>query len=245
MRNEVIDKSMPAFLQNITQDDSEAYLIYCILAVILDKIIIENPLKPIELYITPETEDIFIDLGKRLGRTLPYFTKNHEFVVDVDTKEQDQEILTTYLDEIKEAVYVLDESNEYMQFVKNEMAKEWLQKNGYTGQSRKTEQIDELPSNWHWHNREKGQYSFAGKIFIQTGKLRKKVFQALMDTFEKTPQAVSMKTLKEKTGIDAPDLRTEVFQINTRLKEKGFEFEATGKGYYILNKIFLIPPLPL
>lgn len=94
-----------------------------------------------------------------------------------------------------------------------------------------------LPANWKWFDRKKGQYQFGSVTFTQTGKIRKPVFMALMDIYEKTPQAISVLTIKEKTGVKPERIRTEIGAINGRLIKKiGFYFKGSGEGYYTLEK---------
>ena len=243
MRNVVIDKSLPSFLQSPSSSNSEVYLAYCIITIILEKISKESPLKPIAIKVTNETKDFFVDLAKRFNREEPYLTPTLEFIIDIDTKEQDYAILINFLNEIKEEVYQLDEKNEYLQFLKDEIIKGWLQNNGYSGNETKEEKILTIPSNWHWHDREKGIYNFS-RPFKQGGlRAKKKIFQALMDSFEETPQVISIKTLQEKTNFNAQRLRIEVKQINENLSKQGFsiKFIPSGLGYYNLVRTINFP----
>lgn len=98
--------------------------------------------------------------------------------------------------------------------------------------------IIEKPSDWGWVDKIKGIYQFGKIPFEQTGGIRKEMFTALMDTFEQTPQAISIQTLYEMTNIDPPRIRIEIKAINTRLKVKvGIYFKGSGKGFYTLEKL--------
>lgn len=99
-----------------------------------------------------------------------------------------------------------------------------------------------IPQGWKWFDKEGGIYQFGNRgNFTQPGKkARKKVFLALMDTFEKSPQAISVATLNEVTGIKSERIRIEIDAINGRLtKEIGFYFRGSGKGYYTLEKTYI------
>lgn len=100
-------------------------------------------------------------------------------------------------------------------------------------------QIVEKPKDWGWLNKKEGEYQFSKKIFQQKGeKRRKKIFQALMDVFEKSPQAISVDNLREMTGLTGKIIRIEISAINKRLvKAIGIRFVGTGKGYYILKSL--------
>jgi len=95
---------------------------------------------------------------------------------------------------------------------------------------------------WGWHKREKGEYKFGKEIFHQGGKkIRKKLFQSLMDLYEKSPRALSVKSLCEMTGLDPRRLRIEISAINQRLKKQiKLYFKGSGQGFYTLE-VFIIP----
>lgn len=95
-----------------------------------------------------------------------------------------------------------------------------------------------VPSKWGWFDKKAGEYQFGSKgIFTQGGdKVRKKVFQALIDIFEESPQGVSVASVSQRTGIKPERLRIEIDAINTRLsKQIGIYFKGTGKGYYMIE----------
>lgn len=99
-------------------------------------------------------------------------------------------------------------------------------------------EVKEKPLDWEWINKEKGIYQFGKVQFTQTGKQRRKVFIALMYTFERSPQAISIQTLREMTDLKSPRIRIEISAINTRLKAKvGIYFKGSRKGFYTLEKL--------
>lgn len=92
------------------------------------------------------------------------------------------------------------------------------------------------PDNWKWFDREAGQYQFGEKQFTQAGKTRKKVFQSLMDIFEKS-QSISVATLAEETQLPPSRVRIEIAGISGRLSKKvGFYFKGSGQGFYTLEQ---------
>ena len=99
--------------------------------------------------------------------------------------------------------------------------------------------ITRKPRNWGWLNKKDGEYQFGKKPFKQVGdKVRKGVFQSLMDIFELSPQAISIKSMREQTNISAYRLRIEIVAINKRLSVKiGILFKGSGKGFYRIKKL--------
>lgn len=94
------------------------------------------------------------------------------------------------------------------------------------------------PTEWGWYNKKRNIYQFGKKVFQQEGKIRGKVFRALMDIWEKSPQAISIPTLREMTNLKPRRLRIEIAAINTRLRSiSGLYFKGSGKGYYTLKKV--------
>ena len=91
---------------------------------------------------------------------------------------------------------------------------------------------------WGWFDRNKNQYQFGKAMFRQTGKIRGPVFQALMELYEKSPNALSVQTLHELTGFKPERIRIEIDAINKNLSNHkvGVNFKGSGKGYYIINK---------
>lgn len=90
---------------------------------------------------------------------------------------------------------------------------------------------------WKWFDEEAGIYQFGDKQFKQGGKIRKKVFQALMNIRQKNPEhLVSIESLSEMTGIKKDRLRIEIDAINSRLSDNGFEFHSNKSGYYYIVK---------
>lgn len=98
--------------------------------------------------------------------------------------------------------------------------------------------ILKIQPTWGWHDKNKNQYQFGKYIFKQRGKLiRGRVFQALMDLYEKSPGALSVKSLCEMTRLDPQRIRIEISAINKRLKKQiKLYFKGSGKGYYTLEK---------
>ena len=95
--------------------------------------------------------------------------------------------------------------------------------------------------NWEWLNKSKNEYQFGKVTFSQRGKTRGEVFRALIDLYEKSPLAVSVKSLSQMTGVKPYNLRIEISAINKRLKPKiGYYFKGSKRGYYTLEKY--IPP---
>lgn len=93
------------------------------------------------------------------------------------------------------------------------------------------------PENWEWSNRNKGEYQFGKIPFTQGGKIRKKVFVALMDIYKKTPQAIVVQTVAGMAEVSPARLRVEIAAINKGIEEKiGYYFKGSGKGYYTLEK---------
>lgn len=96
-----------------------------------------------------------------------------------------------------------------------------------------------LPSNWKWFDEKEGIYQFGERKFQRQGsKIRKKVFQALMNTFESNhDHIIGMDSLAELTGEKHARLRIEIGGINKWLRlHCGLEFKGSGKGYYYLQK---------
>lgn len=94
-----------------------------------------------------------------------------------------------------------------------------------------------LPKNWGWSDKRNGKYQFGKKDFEQSGKIRKKVFVALMVAYEKTPQAIVTQTVTGMARVSSARLTIEIAAINNRLKDKiGYYFKGSGKGYYTLEK---------
>jgi hypothetical protein len=92
-----------------------------------------------------------------------------------------------------------------------------------------------LHENWGWFNKKNGEYQFGKLNFKQEGTLRKEVFIALMDTYESSPQAISIQTVCERSGIEKGRIRIEISAINGRLSKKvGYYFKGSGTGFYTL-----------
>jgi hypothetical protein len=97
-------------------------------------------------------------------------------------------------------------------------------------------QIGKKPENWKWFDKKDGKYQFGVVgIYSQRGKIRKKVFQTLMDIYEKSPNAISISSVKELTGLKAERIRIEICAINVKLRKFGLFFEGSRQGYYILK----------
>lgn len=93
------------------------------------------------------------------------------------------------------------------------------------------------PSGWKWLDRQKGEYYFEDVTFKQGGRVRKKVFQTLMDIFESSG-VISTKKASEMSGLDPYRLRVEISGINIRLiRDVGLVFKGSGRGYYFIQKI--------
>lgn len=106
--------------------------------------------------------------------------------------------------------------------------------------------VKEKPLDWEWINKKRGIYQFGEVQFKQTGGIRRKVFIALMNTFERSPQAISIQTLHEITGIKPPRIRIEINAINTRLKvEVRIYFKGSGEGFYTLVRLPSSPHLSI
>jgi len=98
--------------------------------------------------------------------------------------------------------------------------------------------INTIPKDWCWLNKAEGKYQFGKIVYEQSGRTRKEIFQALMDILEKSPHAISTKSLGEIISVDTGRMRIEISAINKRLKNKaGYYFKGSGKGYYTLEKI--------
>lgn len=99
-------------------------------------------------------------------------------------------------------------------------------------------QIISKPKNWGWYDKNKGEYQFGTITFQQAGDIRKKVFQSLINTFETSPQAISVKTISELTGLKPERVRIEISAINSRLTDEvGLYFKGSGSGYYTLRQL--------
>ncbi len=94
----------------------------------------------------------------------------------------------------------------------------------------------ESKSEWCWLNKRRGIYQFGEKTFKQTGNIRKKVFIALMDIYEKSPDAISISSVKEMTNEKSERIRIEISAINRRLSRIEYYFKGSGKGFYTLEK---------
>ena len=96
-----------------------------------------------------------------------------------------------------------------------------------------------IPKGWKWFDRKEGIYQF-GDIgtFTQTGKIRKRMFVALMDTYKETPQTISTQTVKTRSRTKNVDrVSIEINAINQRLKKEiGLYFKGSGEGYYTLEE---------
>lgn len=93
---------------------------------------------------------------------------------------------------------------------------------------------------WIWIDRNKAEYQFGQKKFVQHGIIRKKVFVAFMDGYEKNHQAIPILTISKKTGLKAGRIRIEIGGINKRLAPQiGYFFKGSGKGYYTLEKTII------
>lgn len=97
--------------------------------------------------------------------------------------------------------------------------------------------INKLPDNWGWLDELKGRYQFGNKSFIQGGTIRKNLFCEIMNLFERSPHAMSVKTLCELTNLSASRIRIELSGINTRLTKIGYSFQGSNRGYYTLVEI--------
>jgi len=104
-----------------------------------------------------------------------------------------------------------------------------------------SQETNNLPENWGWADKKNGKYQFGNKDFTQGGKVRKKVFIALMEACEKSPNIISVTTLHEQTDIERKRLRVEISAINKNLRSQkiGLRFKGSGKGFYevIISKI--------
>ena len=98
--------------------------------------------------------------------------------------------------------------------------------------------FERKPVGWGWKDITTNTYQF-GELgqFSQGGETRGLIFKEAMQLFEETPQAISIKTLSERTHIDAPRLRIDLNAINIRLSKIGLTFSSTNHGYYRLTKI--------
>ena len=101
---------------------------------------------------------------------------------------------------------------------------------------KKQTNLSSASNRWKWFDKKAGVYQFDDKQFQQKGKIRKKVFTACMDIYEKSPDAISISSLKEMTGEKPERIRIEISAINNRLSETGYKFKGSGKGYYTLKK---------
>lgn len=88
-----------------------------------------------------------------------------------------------------------------------------------------------------WHDKQKGEYKFGDVVFSQGGRIRKKVFTTMMDTYDKSHGNVSIRNIIEATNLTAARVRTDVFFINKRLSKKTkYYFRASRQGFYTLDE---------
>lgn len=106
-------------------------------------------------------------------------------------------------------------------------AKAWYEKESIKRQGK---------PNWEWLNKSKNEYQFGKITFRQRGETRGKVFRALMDLYEKSPLAISVKSLTQMSGVKPYNLRIEISAINKRLKPKIGYFFKGSQGYYTFEK---------
>jgi hypothetical protein len=93
--------------------------------------------------------------------------------------------------------------------------------------------LEQIPDGWKWEDQKSGTYQF-GELgsFSQEGKIRGKVFVEAMKIFEESPQAISIKSLSQRTDLPASRLRIEISAINKKLAKKRLALRGSYEGYY-------------
>jgi len=91
-----------------------------------------------------------------------------------------------------------------------------------------------VPQGWKWLDEAEGVYQFGELGLFQSGRGKiGKIFHEAMNLFHETPQAISVATLSERTGLkDRPLLRRRLLENNEKLKKFGIKFVGSGEGYY-------------
>lgn len=165
---------------------------------------------------------------ERMIEPAPYIFDTNYIYVEKENKNKILKILNLTEDDIRNNLIVRANSLDITERLKEILAEI----------DNMSQETSGLPENWGWFNKKKGEYQFGKINFKQTGKIRKEVFIALMDTYGISPQASSIQTIKEKTGVKPERIRIEISAINKRLIKKiGSYFKGSGKGYYTLEKL--------
>lgn len=152
-----------------------------------------------------------------------------------------------YLDDFEDVELERDEYWRYINILFN-----------YLSKSMVLEHIDKnlKPPGWGWISRESGEceYKFGEKTLKVKGKIRKAVFEAMMDVFEKKPEKIKTslifkeieneefnikrKGVAEKVKVSHKRMMKEIVKINKRLEKRtGFVFKGTGKGFYKVKQV--------
>lgn len=91
-----------------------------------------------------------------------------------------------------------------------------------------------VPPGWKWLDETEGVYQFGELGVFQHGRGKiGRIFHHAMNLFHETPQAISVATLSERTGVkDRSSLRIRLLENNEKLKKFGIKFVGSGEGYY-------------
>ena len=93
--------------------------------------------------------------------------------------------------------------------------------------------LRKVPEGWKWLDEKEGIYQFGslGRFEEGRGKIAK-IFHEAINQFHESPQAISIKTLSERTNVEKKILRTRLHEINDKLTKMNLRFISSGDGYY-------------
>lgn len=112
--------------------------------------------------------------------------------------------------------------------------KDWLEVELQSKMGTTSQLATKVPPGWKWLDETEGIYQFGvlGRFHKGRGVIGK-IFHEAMNLFHETPQAISVATLSERTGLkDRSLLRRRLLENNEKLKNFGIKFVGSGEGYY-------------
>ncbi len=102
-----------------------------------------------------------------------------------------------------------------------------------------------VPPGWKWLDEADGIYQFGDLGHFQQGRgAIGKIFHDAMNLFHETPQAISINSLSEVTGLSKKVLRTRLHEINKKLMRFNLRFVSDRRGFYRIETTTNAKPEP-